>query len=106
MERGSTIFPAEEGRPEESLDESASGPTTAKGGSTSASYFFSTGVSGAFEAEIREDGSIRLVAPSLLNYEAGARARLTLRKVGESGLEVAMDLAPPARTSSPTSRAA
>lgn len=97
MERGSTIFPAEEGRPEESIDEIGLWTYDRERRKYAASYLFSTGVSGAFEAEIREDGSIRLVAPSLLNYEAGARARLTLRKVGESGLEVAMDLAPPGK---------
>ena len=97
MERGSTIFPAEEGKPEESLEEIGIWTYDRERRKYVASYFFSTGVSGAFEAEIREDGSIRLVAPALLNYEAGARARLTLRKAGETGLEVAMDLAPPGR---------
>jgi hypothetical protein len=94
MARGSTIFPAEEGRTEESLEEVGIWTYDRERRKYVASYFFSTGVSGVFEAEIREDGSIRLVAPSLLNYEAGARARLTLRKAGETGLEIAMDLAP------------
>ena len=94
MERGSTIFPAEEGKPEESLEEIGVWTYDRDRRKYVASYFFSTGVSGLFEAEILEDGTIRLVAPSLLNYEAGTRARRTLRKAGETGLEVSMDLAP------------
>jgi hypothetical protein len=97
MERGSTIFPAEEGRPEESLEEVGVWTYDRERRKYLASYFFSTGVSGSFEAENREDGSIRLVAPALLNYEAGARARLTLRRSGDAGLDVSMDLAPPGR---------
>jgi len=97
VERGSTVFPAEEGKPEESIEEIGVWTYDRERRKYVAWYFFSTGVSGVFEAEIREDGSIRLVAPALLNHEAGARARLTLRKAGEAGLEVAMDLAPPGK---------
>jgi hypothetical protein len=94
VERSSTVYPAAEGRSEESLEEIGVWTYDREKRKYIASYFFSTGVSGTFEAEIREDGSIRLVAPALLNYEAGARARLTLRKAGDAGLEVSMDLAP------------
>ncbi len=97
VERGSTIFPAEEGRPEESLEDVGVWTYDRERRKYVASYFFSTGVSGAFEAEIQGDGTIRLVAPSLLNYESGARARLTLKKAGDSGLDLSMDIAPPGR---------
>jgi hypothetical protein len=97
VERGSTVFPAEEGKAEESLEEVGIWTYDRERRKYLASYFFSTGVSGSFEAEIREDGSIRLVAPSLLNYEAGARARITLRRAGDADLEVSMDLAPPGK---------
>jgi hypothetical protein len=97
MERGSTVFPAEAGRAEESLEEVGVWTYDRERRKYVASYFFSTGVSGAFEVEIQDDGTIRLVAPSLLNYESGARARLTLKKAVDSGLDLSMDIAPPGR---------
>jgi len=97
MERSSTIFPAEEGRAEESLEDVGIWTYDRERRKYVASYFFSTGVSGTFEAEILPDGTVRLLALSLLNYEPGSRARRTLKKVGDAGLDLSMDIALPGK---------
>ena len=94
MHRGSTVFPAEEGRLEETFEEVGWWSYDRERRMYVASYCFSTGVSGRFDVEVASDGAVRLVAPALQNYETGARARLTLRKAGDTGLDISMDIAP------------
>ena len=93
VHRGSTIFASEEGKPEETVEEVGYVSYDRERRKYQASYFFSTGVSGIFDVEILGNGSIRMTAPALLNYEAGARWRLVFVRRADGGLDTAIEIA-------------
>ena len=97
VERASTLFPAGDGRPEETAEEV--GYVTYDRGKRTyvATYFFSTGVFGTFDVEFLPGGAIRMTAPSLGNYEAGARSRLLFMPRADGGLDTAVEIAPPGK---------
>ena len=97
VHRGSTVFPAEEGRPEETVEEVGYVSYDRGRRRYVASYFFSTGIFGTFDVEILVEGSIRLTAPALMNYESGARSRLVFVRRADGGLDASIDIAPPGK---------
>ncbi len=97
VHRGSTVFPAEEGKPEETLEEVGYFSYDREKRRYVASYFFSTGVSADYDVAILPDGGLRLTAPSLTNYEAGARSRLLFSRREDGGLEASLDIAAPGK---------
>lgn len=94
--RGSTILAAEEGRPEETLDEEGWFAYDREKRKYWATWFFSNGVSGVFDVELLPDG-IRLVSRELVNYESGTRARMLFQKRPEGDVTMNIDLAPPGK---------
>jgi hypothetical protein len=85
-----TIFPAQSGKPEESIELVGYYAYDREKRKYVASYFFSTGILGVFDVEFSVTGTIRLVSRELLNYESGARSRLVLTR--KSGTEQTLDL--------------
>ncbi len=97
VHRASTVFPAEEGKPEESMEEVGYFTYDREKRRYVASYFFSTGVSADYDVAILPGGSLNLTAPSLTNYEAGARSRLLFTRREDGGLETSLEIAPPGK---------
>jgi hypothetical protein len=94
VERGTTIFPAGEGRPEETAEEIGYVTYNREKRGYVATYFFSTGVYGTYDVEILPGGAIRMTAPSLGNYEPGARSRILFTPRADGGLDTAIEIAP------------
>ncbi len=97
VERGSTLFPAGDGKPEETDEEVGYVAYDRTRRAYVATYFFSTGVFGAFDVEILPGGAIRMTAASLGNYEPGARSRILLTPRPDGGLDSAIEIAPPGK---------
>lgn len=97
VERGSTIFPAGDGKPEEAAEELGCVTYDREKRRYVATFYFSTGVFGAYDVEIPAEGVIRMTAPALGNFEAGARARVVFSRRADGGLDTALDIAPPGR---------
>jgi hypothetical protein len=92
--RGKTILPAFEGKPEETNQEQGSIAYDGESRKYQATIYFSTGVWGIFDVDVAADGTIRLTASQLVNFEKGARSRITFAKKGDSELSVLLELAP------------
>ncbi|MFI5181581.1 MAG: heme-binding beta-barrel domain-containing protein [Thermoanaerobaculia bacterium] len=101
VERTSTIFPAEEGKPEEAFEEVGYVTYSREKRRYMATYFFSTGVSGTFDVEILPDGGIRMTSGALSNYEAGARSRRVFARKADGSLDLSLDLAPSGKDFAP-----
>jgi hypothetical protein len=101
VERTSTIFPAEEGKPEEAFEEVGYVTYDREKRKYVATYFFSTGVWGTFDAEILPNGAIRMTSGGLSNYEAGARSRRVLTRRADGTLDLSLDIAPAGREFAP-----
>ncbi|HQR47350.1 MAG TPA: hypothetical protein PLB02_09240 [Thermoanaerobaculia bacterium] len=97
VERGSTIYPAGDGKPEETTEELGFFTYDREKRRYVATYFFSTGVFGAWDVEIPADGVLRMTAPALGNFEAGARGRLVFTRRADGGLDTALDIALPGK---------
>lgn len=93
VHRVNMIIPAQEGKPEESLELLGTYAYDREARRYSASYYFSTGLAGIFDVEVLPDGSVRLVSSKLLNYDAGARARLVVTKKPDGSHDFSLDLA-------------
>jgi len=94
VHRGSTLYPAEEGKPEETFEEVTYITYDREKRKYVAAGFFSTGVWGTFDVEFLADGGFRMTSAALVNYEAGARSRLSFSRRADGGLDAAMELAP------------
>ncbi len=94
VHRGTTVFPAQAGSPEDASEEVGYYSYDRERRKYVATYFFSTGIVGQFDVEIPADGSLRLVSTSLLNYDTGARMRMTLGKKGDAELALSIEVAP------------
>ncbi len=101
VEHTSTIFPAEEGKPEETFEERGYVTYDREKRRYVATYWFSTGVFGAFDVEILPGGAIRMTSGALSNYEAGARSRRVFTRNADGTLDLSLDLAPPGRDFAP-----
>jgi len=94
VERGTTIFPAGDGKPEETAEEVAYVTYNREKRGYVATYFFSTGIYGTYDVEILPGGAIRMTAPSLGNYDPGARSRILFTPHADSSLDIAIEIAP------------
>jgi len=94
VHHGSTIFPAQGGSPEESIEEVGYYAYDRDRRKYVAHYFYSTGLFGTYDVEFSADGSTRVLSSQLLNYEAGARTRLTITKKSDTELSFQLDIAP------------
>jgi hypothetical protein len=94
VDRGTTIYPAGDGKPEETVEEVAYLTYSREKRGYVATYFFSTGVYGTYDVEILPGGAIRMTASALGNYEAGARSRLLFTPRADGGLDTAIEIAP------------
>jgi hypothetical protein len=101
VERTSTIFPAEEGKPEESFEEVGYVTYDREKRKYVAMYFFSTGVFGTYDVEILPDGGLRMNAGALSNYEPGTRSRRVFTRKADGSLDLSLDLAPAGKEFSP-----
>lgn len=97
VERGSTIYPAGDGKPEETTEELGCITYDREKRRYVATWYFSTGVFGTWDVEIPAEGVLRMTAPALGNFEAGARARLAFSRRADGGLDTALDVALPGR---------
>jgi hypothetical protein len=96
VHRGSTVFAAEDGKPEESIEEVGYYAYDREQRGYVASYFFSTGVFCVYDVIFLAAGnSVRLVSRELMNYDAGAKSRLLITRRGDTELQLSMEIAPP-----------
>ncbi len=91
--KGSTIFAAQAGKAEETIEEVAYLSYDRERRVYLAQYYFSNGISGTFDVEVAPDG-LKLVSSSLVNYETGAKARMAFRKTTDTEIASSFDLAP------------
>ncbi|MGE5345164.1 MAG: hypothetical protein ACM3JH_04340 [Acidithiobacillales bacterium] len=97
VERASALFPAGDGKPEESEEEIGYVAYDRAKRTYVATYFFSTGVFGTFDVEFLPGGAIRMTAAALGNYEAGARSRILLTPRADGGLDSNIEIALPGK---------
>jgi hypothetical protein len=97
VERTSTLFPAGDGKPEETAEEIGYVAYDRGKRTYVATYFFSTGVFGTFDVEFLSGGAIRMTAPTLGNYEPGARSRILFTRRPDGGLDSTIEIAPPGK---------
>lgn len=93
VHRVTTIFPAQAGKPEESIELLGYYAYDREKRKYVATYFFSTGVLGVFDVEFVATGVVRLVSRELLNYESGARSRLVFSRKSETEETLDFELA-------------
>jgi len=101
VERTSTIFPAEPGKPEESFEEVGYVTYDREKRKYVAVYYFSTGVFGTYDVEILPEGGLRMTAAALTNYEAGTRSRRVFTRKADGTLDLSLDLAPAGKDFTP-----
>jgi hypothetical protein len=94
VQRGSTVFAAQSGQPEDVTEEVAYFAYDRDRRKYVASCYFSTGVIGSFDVDFPAEGVVRLVSTSLLNLEAGTRARVTIAKKSDADLSYLFEVAP------------
>jgi hypothetical protein len=94
VHRGTTLFPAQNNTPEDSTEEVGYVAYDRDRRKYVAWYFYSTGVAGFYDVDFPSEGVIRLVSSTLLNYDSGARTRLTITKKSESEVTYQLDVAP------------
>jgi hypothetical protein len=94
--RGSTFLAADEGGREETLEEEGWFAYDREKRKYVATWFFSNGVTGAFDVELLPDG-VRLLSRELVNYESGTRARLLFQRRPEGDVAMNVDLAAPGK---------
>ena len=101
VERTSTIFPAEEGKAEESFEEVGYVTYDREKRKYVAMYFFSTGVFGSYDVEFLPDAGLRMTAGALSNYEAGARSRRVFTRKADGTLDLSLEIAPSGKDFAP-----
>ena len=94
--RGSTFLAADEGGREETLEEEGWFAYDREKRRYVATWFFSNGVTGAFDVDLLPDG-VRLLSRELVNYESGTRARLLFQRRPEGDVAMNVDLAAPGK---------
>jgi hypothetical protein len=93
VHRGTALFPAQKGQPEESTEETGYFAYDRERRRYVAFYFFSTGVSGTYDVDFPSEGVVRLQSTSQLNYESGARTRLTIARKSDTELSYQLEVA-------------
>lgn len=93
VHRVNTIFPAQEGKPEESIELLGYYHYDRDARKYFATYFFSTGLVGTFDVEFPSAGVLRATSSRLANYDQGARARLVVTSKPDGSHDLALDLA-------------
>jgi hypothetical protein len=83
VQRSNTIFPAQNQQAEESSEEIGYFTYDREKRKYVAHYYYSTGIVGTYDVEFPSEGTVRLVSTQLLNYEAGARLRMTFARKGD-----------------------
>ncbi len=94
VHRGNTIFTAQNQRPEESIEEIGYYYYDRDKRKYAAQYFYSTGIVGTYDVEFGADGSIRVLSNNLVNYDSGAKTRLSFKKSSDTEMTVQLDIAP------------
>ena len=84
--RGNMVFAAQSGIPEESTEEIGYIAYDRDKRKYVAYFFYSTAVVGFYDVEFPSEGVIRFISTSQLNFETGARTRVTITK--KTGTEV------------------
>jgi len=97
VERGTTVFPAQAGTAEDSTEEVGYFAYDRDRRKYVAYFFYSTGVAGFYDVDLPSAGVIRLVSTSLLNYDGGARTRLTITSKSDSELTSQLEVSPPGK---------
>ena len=92
--RGMRLFPEQDGRPEETVEETGSFFYDRDRRRYGAHLYFSSGVVGVFDVEAGP-GTLKLTSREMVNYE-GARSRITLSKTPE-GILYLLEFAPPGK---------
>ncbi len=90
--RGMRIFPAQEGRPEETMEEVGYFFYDRDRRHYVAHFYFSTGVVGIYDVEVGAS-SLKLASRELVNYDAGSRSRIIVAGTG-SEILYTIELAP------------
>lgn len=93
MHTTNVVLPASEGKTEESIRIVGYYSYDRERRKYVAYYFFSTGILGTFDADLAADGSsVKLLSTQLLNYEAGARARISITKAAAPATDITFQL--------------
>ena len=100
--RGMRLFPEQDGRPEETAEETGTFYYDRDRRHYVGHLYFSTGVVGVYDVEAGS-GMLKLTSREIVNYE-GARSRITLSKAPE-GLLYLLEFAPPGKDFLPLSSA-
>ncbi len=99
--RANTVWPAGTGRAEERSQEAAFITYDGDKGKYVALVVFSTKVWGLYDVELRPDGSLRLTSREFVNYDSGAKSRITLAKKGETELAEQLEVSPSGKDFAP-----
>ena len=92
--RGMRLFPEQDGRAEETIEEIGTFYYDRDKRHYGAHLYFSSGVVGVYDVEVGS-GMLKLTSREIVNYE-GARSRITLSK-SQEGLLYIVDFAPPGK---------
>jgi hypothetical protein len=92
--RGMRLFPEQDGRPEETVEETGTFYYDRDKRRYGAHLYFSSGIVGVFDVEAGS-GMVKLTSRDIVNYE-GARSRITLSKTPE-GILYVLEFAPPGK---------
>ncbi|MCC6133315.1 MAG: hypothetical protein IT186_25570 [Acidobacteria bacterium] len=92
--RSKTIFPAVEGRPEETASEVGFFAYDGEKRKYTGAVFYSTSVWGLYDIEIAPDGTIKMNSTQLVNYSAGAKSRVTISKGAANEVNLNFEIAP------------
>ncbi len=95
--RGSTIFTAQGGTAEESIEDIGYYFYDRDKRKYAAVFLFSTGVVALYDVDFPSPGSLRCVSTQVSNYEAGSRTRLLVTKTSDTELAYEMDIAQPGK---------
>lgn len=97
VHRGSTIFAAQGGAPEESTEDVGYYFYDRDKRKYVALFLFSTGVVSIYDVDFPSPNSLRCVSSQVSNYEPGSRTRLLVSKASETELTFQMDIAQPGK---------
>lgn len=97
VHRVNTIFPAQEGKPEESIELLGYYVYDREARKYAATYYFSTGLVGIFDVDFPQDGTLRLVSSRVVNFDPGARAQIVVTRKPDGAHDLALALAAPGK---------
>ena len=92
--RGSTVFPALSGQPEETSEETSYVVYDREKRKYVAVCYFSSGVVGHYDVEFPAEGTVRFTSTQLLNFENGGRSRLTITRRSDAEISYLLEVAP------------